>query len=67
MQNSRRKFTFKQPLPATFVVLYKESSNLNNKREYDYQVDLEEIRTKYNKRKKVYKAKIKRKQLKHAL
>jgi hypothetical protein len=67
VEGSRRKYTFKQPLPDTYVVLYKESSNTNNKREYDYQVDLDKVRKKYSKRNKVYKAKIKRKQLKHPL
>lgn len=67
VNGSRRKYTFQQPLPDTYVVLYKEGSNPNNKRGYDYQVDLEKVKKKYSKRKKVYKAKIKRKQLKHSV
>lgn len=62
---SKRKYNFQQPLPNTYVVLYKKGSDANNKRAYDYQVDLEKVRKKYNKRKNVYKAKIKRGQLKH--
>jgi hypothetical protein len=64
LKGSKRKYSFKQPLPVTYVVLYKESNNPNNKRGYDYQVDLEKIRKKYSNSKKVYKARIKRKQLK---
>lgn len=67
LKQSKRKYTFQQPLPNTYVVLYKKSSDANNKRSYDYQVDLEKVRKKYNKRKKVYKAKIKNKQLKSSV
>lgn len=66
-KGSKRKYTFQQPLPVTYVVLYKENNNPNNKRGYDYQVDLEKIRKKYSKSKKVYKARIKGKQLKHTV
>lgn len=62
---SKRKYDFQQPLPDTYVVLYKENSLSTNKRGYDYQVDLEKIKKKYSKRHKIYKAKIKRRQLKH--
>ena len=67
VKGSRRKYNFQQPLPDTYVVLYKENNNPNNKRGYDYQVDLEKIPKKYSKRKEVYKARIKRRQLKHTV
>ncbi|MES2679495.1 MAG: OmpA family protein [Bacteroidota bacterium] len=67
VKGSKRKFTFQQPLPNTYVVLYKEGSNANNKRGYDYQVDLDKVKQKYSKRKKVFKARIKKRQLKHAV
>jgi hypothetical protein len=63
-KGSSRVYTFQKPLPDTYVVFYKEGSDINNKRGYEYQVDLEKVRTKYKKRKKYYKAKIKRSQLK---
>jgi hypothetical protein len=46
-------------------VFYKKGSDANNKRAYDYQVDLDKVKKKFSKRKKVYKAKIKGKQLKN--
>lgn len=61
----KRKYKFQQPLPATYVVLYKKRSDAGNKRAFDYQVDLDKVRKKYSKRKKVYKAKIKSRQLKN--
>ena len=64
---SKRKYAFKQPLPDTYVVLYNEKGNLNDKRGYDAAVDLADIKTKYSKRKKVYKAKIKRKQIRKTI
>jgi hypothetical protein len=67
VKGSKRKFTFQQPLPSAYLVLYKKGSDANNKRAYDYQVDLDKVKQKYNKRKNVYKARIKRRQLKHAV
>ncbi len=65
VKGSKRKYDFKQPMPAAYFVLYKKNNDPNNKRAYDYQVDLEKIQKKYSKRKKIYKAKIKRGQLKN--
>jgi hypothetical protein len=65
LRRSKRKYTFQQPLPNTYVVFYKKGSDANNKRAYDYQVDLDKVKKKFSKRKKVYKAKIKGKQLKN--
>ena len=62
-----KKHAFKQPLPDTYVAVYKKDANASNKRGYDAQIDLSTIRTKYNKRHKYYKAKIKRRQLKKAI
>jgi hypothetical protein len=66
VKGSKRKYTFQQPLPDTYVVVYNEAANPNNKRGYDAHVDLMDVKTKYSKRKKIYRAKIKRKQLKRA-
>lgn len=62
-----KKHGFKKPLPDTYIAVYKNIADANNKRAYDAQIDLSTIRTKYHKRRNYYKAKIKRRQLKTAI
>jgi hypothetical protein len=67
VKGSNRKYAFQQPVPDTYIVMYDNKSNINNKRAYNAQIDLSQIRTKHSKRHKYYKAKITRRQLKKAI
>lgn len=67
LKGSSRKYTFQLPLPDTYIVVYNETADLKNKRGFDAEVDLAKMRPKYSKRKKYYKVKLKRSQLKKAI
>jgi hypothetical protein len=66
VKGKRRKYKFELPVPDTYVVLYKDGSDLTNKRGYEKQVDLSKVHKRYAKRKKVYKAKVRGTQLKRS-
>ncbi len=64
---SRRKYSFQQPLPDTYVVVYNKKADASNKRAYDAHVSLDDIKTKHHRRPNYYKAKLKRRQLQKAI